>query len=71
MAVLGPAQRIATGSYDGKVAIYDLDRGDWPVVQKVSRFGISSLAADEAAGEFLATSYDGLLYRLTQPVVAG
>jgi WD40 repeat protein len=64
VAVLGPAHWIATGSYDGKVAIYDWVRDEWPVVQQVSRFGISSLAADEAAGKFLATSYDGNLYRL-------
>ena len=71
MAVLGQAHCVASGSYDGKVAIYDWNRDEWPAVHKVSRFGISSLAADEVAGEFLATSYDGHVYRLPQPVFAG
>lgn len=56
--------QIATGSYDGKVAIYDVANGAWPLVRKLSRFGISSLAHDADAEEFLATTYGGETFRL-------
>lgn len=65
VAVLTAARCIATGSYDGKVAIYDYDGGEWTMVEQISRFGISSLVADELNGTFLAASYDGHLYSLT------
>ncbi|QNQ08503.1 WD40 repeat domain-containing protein [Sphingomonas alpina] len=64
VAALDGARRIATGSYDGKVAIYDLAADDWPIVRQISRFGISSLMADDAANAFIATSYDGQFYRI-------
>ncbi|MES2054304.1 MAG: WD40 repeat domain-containing protein [Pseudomonadota bacterium] len=64
VATLEGARAIATGSYDGKVAIHDLTSGDWPIVRQISRFGVSSLAADEAGNAFVATSYDGNYYRI-------
>ena len=64
VSVLRSANFVATGSYDGKVAVYDCDRDEWPIVRQISRFGISSLAADEADSGFLATCYDGQIYRI-------
>jgi hypothetical protein len=53
---------VATGAYDGTVALYDWRRDAWVAVQRPSAFGISSLTPAAAPDEFLASSYDGEVY---------
>ncbi|MFH9084853.1 WD40 repeat domain-containing protein [Streptomyces sp. NPDC017673] len=53
---------IATGSYDGRVAIYDRVDGRWTVTERPTTAGISSLAHDAARKLFLAASYDGQVH---------
>jgi WD40 repeat protein len=55
---------IATGGYNGLVAVYDTENGDWPVVTRPTTAGISSLCHDPASGDFLAGSYDGTVYEI-------
>jgi WD40 repeat protein len=55
---------VATGAYDGKIALYDWRRAAWVCIERPSAFGISSLAPAVAADEFLASSYDGEVYRV-------
>lgn len=55
---------VATGSYDGKVAIYDRETKTWPVLKKVTAAGISSLTFADA---FYASAYDGAIYRIETP----
>jgi WD40 repeat protein len=64
LAVLPGTSMIATGAYDGRLAIYDWARGRWPVIRQISRFGVSSLAADPLAGVFVASCYGGRTYRI-------
>ena len=52
---------IATGSYDGEVAIVDHQGASWSV-HRPTAFGISSIALGLEPGSFLASSYDGLVY---------
>jgi WD40 repeat protein len=54
---------IATGSYDGHVALYDRRSGTWPVIARPTASGISSLSY-ETARRFLASSYDGSVYEI-------
>lgn len=54
---------IATGSYDGHVALYERRSGTWPVVVRPTAAGISSLSFDATRG-FLASSYDGSVYEI-------
>ena len=62
---VGPNGRlVATGSYDGKVAAYDWVAGAWLKVERPTTSGISCLTPTERPDEFLASSYDGRVYRL-------
>jgi len=55
---------IATGSYDGRIAIYNRDgRGGWCFNRRVTASGISSISYDADVDVFLASSYDGGIYR--------
>ncbi|MGW3950625.1 WD40 repeat domain-containing protein [Streptomyces sp. NPDC004752] len=55
---------IATGSYNGRVAIYDRTTASWSAVTRPTAAGISSLAYDAEQKVFLAASYDGQVYPL-------
>jgi toxoflavin biosynthesis protein ToxC len=55
---------IATGSYSGSVALYDPRTGQWPLVTRPTTSGISSLCYDPVGDSFLASSYDGNVYRV-------
>jgi WD40 repeat protein len=57
-------RHIATGSYNGRVAIYDRELGDWWRIVRPTTAGVSSLNFDRASGEFLASSYDGNIYSI-------
>ncbi len=60
----GDGRHVATGSYSGVVAIYDLLLGKWVSVDRPTTAGISSLCYDEGNACFLAGSYDGHVYEL-------
>lgn len=53
---------IATGSYGGMVAIFDVDGRTWVHVSRPTAAGISSIAPGATADEFVASSYDGHVY---------
>lgn len=55
-------RHVATGSYFGVVAVYDLSRQAWARSHRPTTAGISSLCFDSAANCFVASSYDGRLY---------
>jgi hypothetical protein len=54
---------IATGSYNGTIALFDRERESWQTIRPTTA-GISSIAYDEHANGFVASSYDGELYRV-------
>jgi WD40 repeat protein len=56
---------IATGSYNGRVAVYDRVASDWVAEARPTTAGISALAYDPDAKLFLASSYDGQVYRVS------
>jgi toxoflavin biosynthesis protein ToxC len=56
---------IAAAAYDGTIGIYDQDLGTWPVFQRLTAAGVSSLTYD--SGAFWASSYDGKIYQLRTP----
>lgn len=53
---------IASGSYFGVVAVYEVDSSEWTQVTRPTAAGISSLFFDKTRGCFLAGSYDGQVY---------
>ncbi len=55
---------IATGSYDGRVALYDTDMRAWTFNRRVTTSGISSIAHRVSAGVFIASSYDGRIHAI-------
>jgi WD40 repeat protein len=55
---------VATGSYDGTIALFDRDDESWRTVRPTAA-GISSIVYDEHANCFVAGSYDGELYRIS------
>ncbi|MFE9722579.1 WD40 repeat domain-containing protein [Streptomyces sp. NPDC005794] len=55
---------VATGSYDGSVAVYDRGTGTWGPATRPTTSGISSLAHDARQDVFLAGAYDGQVYRV-------
>lgn len=57
---------IATGSYDGFIAIYDLKHGKWMNYKRLSYSGLSNIIFDEKENQFLASSYDGRIYAVEE-----
>lgn len=57
---------VATGSYNGRIAVYDRVASEWTAVQRPTTAGISSLAYDDGRGHFLAASYDGRVYLVNE-----
>jgi WD40 repeat protein len=55
---------VATGAYDGQVAVYDRKLDAWSTVIRPTAAGISSLAYDADRLLFLASSYDGNVYEV-------
>jgi WD40 repeat protein len=53
---------LATGAYDGTLALFDCRARRFVASVRLSEFGISSLARGPRAGSFLASSYDGHVY---------
>ena len=56
---------IATAAYDGAVAVYDWRADRFVHEERPTTAGISSLCADPRTTGFLASSYDGHVYRIT------
>ncbi|AZM51952.1 hypothetical protein DMA15_04540 [Streptomyces sp. WAC 01529] len=59
-------QYVATGSYHGLVAVYDVRADAWSTITRVTTAGISSLFYDADTECFLAGSYDGRVYRVSR-----
>jgi toxoflavin biosynthesis protein ToxC len=55
---------IATGAYSGLVCLYDIEQGAWVHCERPTCSGISSLARGEEPDTFLASSYDGSVYKI-------
>jgi WD40 repeat protein len=53
---------IATGGYNGMIAVHDVPGERWHIVPRQTTSGISGLHYDEAGGRFVASSYDGNTY---------
>ncbi len=64
VAASDDGRHVASGSYFGSVAIYDVDAACWLPVQRPTTAGISSLCYDAARGCFLAGSYDSRVYEI-------
>ncbi|MFE3829835.1 WD40 repeat domain-containing protein [Streptomyces sp. NPDC059092] len=64
VAASDDGRHVATGSYDGRVAVYDRQSGTWAPVTRPTTSGISSLAYDPRTAVFLASSYDGQVSRI-------
>ena len=55
---------IATGAYDGTVAIFDVEQNRWIFTSRPTISGISSLTSTSDPFKFLASSYDGKTYTI-------
>lgn len=62
VAVSPSGTLIASGSYDGHVAVYQTTTGRFMAVIRPTMAGISSLAADPRKPGFWASAYDGKVY---------
>lgn len=60
---------VATGSYNGRLAIYHLGAGRWVYDERPTTSGVSSLAYDRISDRFLASSYDGNMYQVDAAAV--
>jgi WD40 repeat protein len=58
--------KLATGSYGGTVAIFDLKSRAWEKFDRPTTAGISDLIWDEQQHVFIASSYDGNIYRISE-----
>lgn len=58
---------IATGSYGGVVAVFDLETGRWVLERRLTGAGLSCLVATDGPGAFLASAYDGAVYSVDVP----
>lgn len=56
--------RIVVGDYGGRMAVYDLEAARWGDVMRPTTWGISAVTPGRD-GSFLASSYDGNIYRLS------
>jgi WD40 repeat protein len=55
---------VATGSYNGVLATYDLVDRRWRIAPRQTTSGISSIDYDDVRRMFLASSYDGAVYEV-------
>ncbi|HTE84161.1 MAG TPA: WD40 repeat domain-containing protein [Dehalococcoidia bacterium] len=65
VAASADAGLIATGSYGGTVAIYDLVRRTWIATERPTTAGISGISVGHTPRSFLACSYDGEVYTIS------
>lgn len=64
ICVSADRRTVMTGAYSGTLAGFDLDARRWRSFERPTAAGISSLAYDPRQSQFLASSYDGQLYRV-------
>jgi toxoflavin biosynthesis protein ToxC len=64
IAASSDGRYIATASYGGTIAIFDIETRKWIVVTRVSAAGISCITTGARNGEFLASSYDGRIHHV-------
>lgn len=64
VAACPETRRVATASDDGRIAVWSVDEGRWIHHDRPTSSGIASLARGARAGEFLAASHDGSVYRV-------
>lgn len=64
VAATPDGRSVATGSYSGVVAVYDVARQVWSRVVRPTTAGISGLHHDPRRGCFLASSYDGAVHEI-------
>ncbi|MFF5211928.1 WD40 repeat domain-containing protein [Streptosporangium sp. NPDC000396] len=69
VAASAAGDHIATGAYDGLIAVYDRVREIWTTTRPTAA-GISSLAYDTDRDIFLASSYDGKVYEVARETAA-
>ncbi|MDQ2957242.1 MAG: WD40 repeat domain-containing protein [Actinomycetota bacterium] len=55
---------VATGSYAGVVSLFDVENDRWLRTVRPTTSGISTLSYDPRSAAFLASSYDGTIYRV-------
>ncbi|WP_340613300.1 WD40 repeat domain-containing protein [Xenorhabdus thailandensis] len=53
---------VATGSYNGRISIYDRLDNIWVFNERITTSGVSSLRYDVTTQRFIASSYDGNVY---------
>jgi WD40 repeat protein len=64
IAVSADKKRIMTGAYTGTLAGFNVDRREWYIFERPTASGISSIAYDDMFDIFMASSYDGNVYRI-------
>lgn len=64
VAASNDGRYVASGSYFGAVAVYDVDKSAWIQLTRPTSTGISSLCFDAARGCFLAGSYGSRVYEI-------
>ncbi|MFI1801729.1 WD40 repeat domain-containing protein [Streptomyces sp. NPDC020379] len=64
VAASDDGRTVATGSYNGRVALYDRVAGGWSSIVRPTTAGISSLTYDAEHHCFAASSYDGQVYTI-------
>lgn len=64
LAVCPDGRWIATGSYNGAVAVYDLTTHGWQRMKRLTDFGISSINFCRFSNAFVASAYDGSIHRV-------
>jgi toxoflavin biosynthesis protein ToxC len=62
LAASADRRLVATGTYDGHVAVFDRALDAWSTPVRASAAGISAITWDDAQGAFVASSYDGELH---------
>jgi WD40 repeat protein len=70
MAASAGGTTLATGGYDGTIAVFDTSTRSWVGTCRASSGGLSSLTPVLDGEGYLAGGYDGHVYRITvAPVV--
>jgi toxoflavin biosynthesis protein ToxC len=62
VAASSDGRLVATGGYNGMIAVYDRLTGSWPVVDRPTTAGISSISYDQDSKRFLCSSYDSAIH---------
>jgi WD40 repeat protein len=66
IAVSSDGKRIMTGSYTGTLAGFDVDKKEWASFSRPTASGISAIAYNPQSDRFLASSYNGKIYKVEE-----